>query len=344
MKAETHREDMPTTQAFRHVPERERTVRALRQGAGTVYHQLLAQGFTPDDIAAEVDSYPGTRRIGLALSAQDGSDLPLVGVAYGGDFRAEEEWGIPEIAKALAAEEAGRTFTGERDGVWYLGLRADRGMDSWRGEERDQEVAATALRRSADEARSEHWRDRWLKVAELRTGLREAGVAGPLPRTKAELQQLFATHVRKQHAFSNVGEFHQGDILILVPARPVITATLRILADAGKHLRMGGSSSPFGTGATIYDQRDLTNESVETARAYQEYARIQNRKADPVRKALAAQGQLWALSRPTRRDGVDRFWLNYSPHGHKQVSGWFTLVELQDRLASGDWPRQRPAA
>ncbi|SDH33623.1 hypothetical protein [Microbacterium sp. 77mftsu3.1] len=338
----THSENMPTP--FRHISKSQRTLRDLRQGAGTVYHQLLALGFTPEDIAAEHDQYAHNRRISLSLAGQEGSDLPLVGVSYGGDFRAEEEWGIPEIAKALRAEEQDRVFSGERDGVWFLGLRADRGIRRWQPDERDYRVIETALRRSREEARDEHWRDRFLKVAELRQGLRDAGVTGPLPRTKVELQALFAERVREQHPLSNIGEFHNGDVLIMVPARPVITAVLRILAGSGKHLRMGGSASPFDRGATIYDERDLTNETVEASLTHAAYARKQNRKAEPIRKALAAKGYLFALSSPNRRDGVDRFWLNYSPHGHKQVSGWFTLVELQERVASGDWSRSRAAA
>lgn len=323
---------------FKFTSAPERKLRAMRQTAGTVYHQLLAQGFTHEEIMAEEDSSPGTRRIGLSLAQQDGSDVPVVGVSYGGDFRSEEERGIPEIARALKdGGHKDRLFTGEAGDVWYLGLHADRGLSTWQPEERLRECVETALRRSREEARDEHWRDRWLKVAELRDLIRAAGVDGPLPRTKAALQDIVATKVRKQHLLSNVGEFHHGDTLILIPARPVITATLRILAESGKHLRMGGSSSPFGRGASLYDERDLTGVTIESARAHADYAHRLNRKAEPTRKALRKKGMLFFLGNPTRRDGRDIFWLNYSPNGHKQVFGWFTLTELNDKLASDDW-------
>lgn len=323
---------------FTSVPERK--LRAMRQAAGTVYHQLLAQGFTHEDILAEEDSSPGTRRIGLAVSSQEGTDIPLIGVSYGGDFRSEEEWGIPEIARALEKKEhKARVFTGVSEGVWYLGLHADRGLAPWNADERLQRRVSTALSRSRDEARDEHWQDRWLKVEELRALIRKSGIEGPLPRTKTALQDIVATHVRKQHTLANIGEFHDGDTLIMVPARPVVTAALRILAESGKHLRMGGSASPFGRGATLHDERDLTTSTVERARAYADYARRMNRKAEATRTALRAKGYLVYLGKPRRRDGEDCFWLNYLPHGHKQVSGWFTLVEINERLASNDWAR-----
>lgn len=323
---------------YKFTPTPERRIRAMRQGAGTVYHQLLTAGFTPEQILAEEDSSPGTRRIGLAISSQDGSDIPLVGVSYGGDFRSEEETGIPEIAAALKdGTHKDRVFTGAIDGVWYMGLHADRGLNAWRTEERLLERTTTALRRSREGALGEHWRDRWLKVAELRALIRDAGIEGALPRTKAELQHIVATQVRKQHSLSNIGEFHYGDTLIMIPARPVITAVLRILAESGNHLRMGGSSSPFGRGATIYDERDLTGDTVEAARAHEAYSRRMNRKAEPTRDALRRKGSLFFLGNPGRRGGRDTFWLNYSPRDHKQVFGYFTLGELNEKLRADSW-------
>ena len=331
---------MPKRPAYKFTSVPERRLRAMRQDAGTVFHHLLAQGFTREDIEAEEDSSPGTRAIGLALSTQDGTDLPIVGISYGGDFRSEEETGIPEIAAGLKnGEHKERILTGEVGGVWYFGLHADNGLDSWRPQDRLQERAETALRRSRDAARGEHWRDRFLTVAELRNLISEAGIEGPLPRKKQELQDIVASMVRKQNPLSNIGEFHYGDTLIMIPARPVIAAVARILAESGKHLRMGGSSSPFGRGAVLYDERDLTGETVERFRTLEDYARRMSQKAEPTRQALRQQGYLWALSSPTHRDGRDQYWLNYSPHGHKQVAGWFTLHELNERLRTGDWSK-----
>lgn len=331
---------MPQRLPYKFTSAPERKLRAMRQTAGMVYHQLLAQGFTHEEILAEEDSGPGTRRIGLAISSQEGSDLPLIGVSYGGDFRSEEETGIPEIAAALRnGEHASRIVTGDVEGHWFLALHADNGLHSWNPEQHLRERAETALSRSRHAAREEFWLDKWLKVPELRDLIRGAGIDGPLPRTKTELQDILATKVRKKSVLANVGEFHFGDTLILLPARPVITATLRILAEAGKHLRMGGSSTPFGRGATLYDERDLTGDTVEQFRALEDYVRRQDQKAEPTRRALRAQGSLWALSSPTRRDGRDLFWLNFSPRHHRQVSGWFTLFELNEKIRTGDWSK-----
>lgn len=330
---------MPRRPSPKFTSKPERTLRAMRQGAGTLYHQLLAQGFTADDIDAEENSFPGTRNIGLAIAAQHGSDIPLIGVAYGGDFRSEEEVGIPQIHRALAAEDhKDRVITGEVNGHWYLGIHADKGLGSWRGEERTDEHAATALRRAADTAQwNAERRLRHITVPELRTELRAAGVTGTLPRKKDDLRALHRVHVLGGDAYVSVGEFHHGDTLILLPFTPVLTAALRILSESGKHLRMGGSATPFGRGATLYDDRDLTGETVEAARANADYVRRMNQKAEPVRKALRTGGHLFALSPRNREDGEDYFHLNYSPRGHKQAFGRFTLTELLRRHRDNDW-------
>jgi hypothetical protein len=325
---------------FTSVPER--TIRRLRQNAGTVYHQLLAAGFTAEDIAAASEQYPRTRRISLATTEQDGSSIPVVAVAYGGDLRAEEEYGIPEISKALlAGEHAKRVFTGEVDGRWYLGLHADRGLNRWEQQEIVARRAAEAQRRAQIEAQDEHWRDRFLKVQELRDGLRAAGVDGPLPRTKTELQSLFAAKVRTTRPYVSVGEFHYGDTLIMLPAEPILEAALRILAGAGKHLRMGGSSSPFGRGAYLFDDRDLTGETIEADRVHEDYVRRMAKKAKPVWDTLATKGQVFAISPGRRENGKDLFWLNYYPHGFAQQFGWYTLDDMLSRHRDGTWPARR---
>lgn len=323
---------------FTSVPERK--LRAMRQSAGTVYHQLLAQGFTREDILSEEDTRLGTRQIGLAVATQSGSTIPLIGVSYGGDYRSEEEKGIPEIVAGLrAGEHQRRVITGEVDGVWYLGLHADGGLSDWMSEGRLARTEQTALRRSRDRARGEHWRDEQLTVTEIRGLIRDAGIEGPLPRRKEKLSHILATQVRKQHPLANIGEFHDGNTLIMIPARPVIEATLRILSGSGKHLRMGGSSTPFLRGITLFDERDLTAETVEQDRAHEDYVRRMDRKAEPTRVALRRHGHLFYLGSPRHRDGEDWYKVNFYPRGHKQVFGYFTLFELNEKIRTGDWSK-----
>lgn len=326
---------------FRFTSAPERRIRAMRQTAGTVYRQLLAQGFTPASIEAEAEDFVDTRRIAIVMVAQDGSDDPVIGVQYGGDFRAEEEWGIPEISKALRdGDWKRRLFTGNVEGHFYLGLHADQGVNHWRGQEHIDTRTAEALRRARLEA---EWKaksvTRGKTAQQLRTGLRDAGVEGPLPRTKVELEDMYRRIVGKVPERVSVGEFHYGDTLIMLPAAPVLEATLRILADAGKHLRMGGSSSPFDRGAVLFDDRDLTGETVEAMRAREDYLRRMNRKAEPIRKALAEKGFVYALTPGRRENGEDLFFLNYSPHDRrfKQQSGWFTLAQLSELHANDGW-------
>ena len=323
---------------FTSVPDRR--LRAMRQTAGTLYHQLLAQGFTALDIAAEAEGGDrvGTRRIGLILASQEGSTVPVVGVSYGGDYRTEEEVGIPQIAKALnEGDHKDRVVTGTVKGCWYLGIHADGGRQ-WNSSEAIVGRADEAWRRSQSEAARSTWRDEELKAAELREALKDKGIS-PLPRRKDELLVLYREHVRPTPAFISVGEFSYGDTLIMLPATPVLEAALRILSDAGKHLRMGGSSSPFGRGAALFDDRDLTGETIEARRAREDYVRLMKKKAAPVWKVLEAKGHVFAISPRHRKDGEDWFWLNYSPRGHRQVFGLFTLKQLLERHATGDWGR-----
>jgi len=319
---------------YAHVDPAEVTARRARRPS-TVYQQLLAQGFTPDDIAAEVEVTVGIRRIALLAARQDGTDEPMLGVAYGGDFRSEEEAGIPQIGRSLRELlHDDHLFTGEVEGHWYLGIHADSG--AWREGENVPARATEALRRAREEQQDAPSRDRWLRVADLRKNLRDVGVTGPLPRTKDELLALHAEHVHGRWDIASVGEFHHGDTLILLPGRPVITAVLRILAAAGTHLRMTGpTSGPFRDGAVLIDERDWTAEHVEKIRAAAARRERLDAEAEPVRKLLRKNGRLWSLR---AGDTMDRaYWLNYSPRNARQVSGWFSLDELERRAREEDW-------
>jgi len=337
---------MPRTSwKFTSVPERK--LRALRQNAGTVYRQLLAQGFTPEGIEAEATDSAELRRIALISARQDGTDVPLIGVAYGGDFRAEEEYGLPQIRKALRdGDGARRVFTGEVEGRFYLGVHADAGLTSWH---QDELIARRAGEAQARARREAEWRrgyeDDRKTVHQLRAGLREAGVEGSLPRTKQELRDLHCRHVRGGVPFLGVGEFHMGDTLIMLPATPVLEAALRILATSGKHLRMGGSGSPFSRSATLFDDRDLTGDTIEATRAHEDYIRRMDQKAEPIRQELRKHGFLYALNPGRRQNGKDLFWLNYSLRdpSFKQQWGWFTLPQLAELIRSNGWERRGAA-
>lgn len=330
---------MPALQyRFTSVPERH--LRERRQQNGTLYRQLLARGFTPDDITAAENSRPGTRRIGLALVTQVGASAPLVGIAYGGDYRAEEEWGLPEISKSLAAGESGkRLVTGEVHGRWYLGLHANAGLQEWKQDDTLARNANEAHRRSAREAEYAADRRSWgLLVPQLRAEIRAAGVTGPLPRTKPDLQALHRRACQNLPEYTDVGEFHHGDTLIYLAHQPILIAALRILADSGKHLRLGGSGGPFGSGATLYDERDLSGDQLETVRARADYVKRMTAKAEPIRAALNTRGHVYALNPGSPKNGVDMFWLNYSPRGRAQQFGWFSLAQLAEHHANGTWP------
>lgn len=336
---------MPSPRRYRFTSAPDRKLRQLRQNGGTVYRQLLARGFAPDDITAAAESNAELRSICLTVAAQDGTDVPIVGVSYGGDFRAEEEWGLPEISTALKNGDGHqRVFTGNVDGHFYFGIHADGGLAHWNGQAHVAERATEALRRSRA---ASQWRtsreDRFKTVAELRTDIRDAGITGALPRTKAALQELHREKVRGILALTSVGEFHYGDTLIMLPATPILEATLRILADSGKHLRMGGSSGPFSRSFTLFDERDLTGDSLESERAREDYIRRMNKKAEPVATELRRHGSLYYLGPGRREGGEDLFWLNFSPRDRQypQQFGWYTLKQLAAMVATGAWEKKR---
>ena len=64
-----------------------------------------------------------------------------------------------------------------------------------------------------------------------------------------------------------------------------------------------------------------------------------DRKAEPTRASLRRSGYLFYLGSPRHRDGEDKFKVSFSPHGHKQVTGYFTLYELNEKVRTGDWSK-----
>jgi len=59
--------------------------RRSRQDGGTLYHQLLAQGFSAKTSRRRPPSPSAHDAIALIAARQAGSEVPMLGVAYGGD-------------------------------------------------------------------------------------------------------------------------------------------------------------------------------------------------------------------------------------------------------------------
>ncbi|TXH09303.1 MAG: hypothetical protein E6R04_08570 [Spirochaetes bacterium] len=81
------------------ITDRKRSAR--QRDGGTLYAKLLSQGFTAEQLQERVSAVPPNRQFTVTvLESTDGSD-PVVGVAYGGDYRYEEERGQEKISELL---------------------------------------------------------------------------------------------------------------------------------------------------------------------------------------------------------------------------------------------------
>lgn len=70
----------------------------------TIYHRLIAKGYTDQDIRKAADAVGSSREFTLAMvGTPDG--YPIIGIKYACDFRAEEEWGVGTLQKALGVPE-----------------------------------------------------------------------------------------------------------------------------------------------------------------------------------------------------------------------------------------------
>ncbi|MFS0885281.1 hypothetical protein [Aeromicrobium sp. 179-A 4D2 NHS] len=320
-------------------------------GGNTVYQRLLALGHTREDIdaaAAEGERKRANRKIYLTVNKQNGTDEPVIGVTYTGDYRAEEEWGLAAISEKFNGSTVNQSdivsvvtygahpyFVIEAKKAWdFLDTLADR--------------VDTAASRAISEAEwyDGYFRDYRKSVADLRAELK--GIVTPLPRKRADLLTALRVHVHGLPERVSVGEFHRGDFLVMAPADRLLTDALALLFEATEtnNLRFGGSSNPFSRAVSFFDDRDLTPETVESIRASQHYNDTQMNFIADVKDQLEAKGRLYAMSpgrlAPGDRPMGDYWFINYYPTVNKAadtrygVSGWMSRDELLHGLAT-DW-------
>jgi len=336
--------------------EKDLRMRDARQNGGTIYAQLIKDGFDDKLITERLSEETNQREGGVGLlSEQFYESSPVVGLTYGGDFKAEEEYGLAHIAKGLhdgtyAKDDVVLVDEGE---TTYLVIRGERTYD-WRPEDiKNPETSSGRAWKIATD-RYENYtspNDIFLKmrlnardVDELRSHwgkIAPAGERKPLTK-KALISRIVELEKGAPKRKPMIGEFQTGSALTLVSKDPFerkMMQKMKEAHDAGA-LRVGSSSNPFGSAALFYDDRDLPR-IAKTNQIYDEEAN-KNAKAfiTPTRTELEKNGYVYAVSPRVSNAYADireaKFWLNYSPKNHKQISGLFTKQEL-DLIASGDY-------
>jgi hypothetical protein len=303
----------------------------------SIYSELVDMGYTPDEIADAVNERPSARQFTLAIAdnGESGED-PIVGITYACDYRAEEEWGVGDLYKALLGDDYAKggyvmqksardhigKFTGVTDTTLILSVSKIVGSPAWgtniwsgtgpydysaRGQLDTKEPSKW------DDTYDNHWTNslahaqglddysyRYKNLKELRTLAIESGVE-KLPRTKAALvAAITATQIaRTPNTFP--AWFHNGDTIVF-RANGLVGEVLGMLYDAALDgdLAMGGGSQIFGSGTAFYDSKDVSKSLKKQRAAHQKWLDAETKKLEPVKKELTKRGIGWyALGKPT---------------------------------------------
>jgi hypothetical protein len=258
----------------------------------SIYSNLIARGYTKADILKAAKQSAGPRQFNLAVADTPDGEL-LVGLSYRCDYRAEEEWGIRDIRKALGIENDQWLIARDRrnhighfadaasliisvdplstDGILWgsdvatqMGSNVARGSVA-RGESRfaeyyDQYFIETLS--SAHRFPTSGYSLKWKKIPELKEIAKELGLV-KLPTKKTDLiaRILQSDAYRASAETPDIwpGWFHDGTALILKADCGIVAETLNLLYEASLAgtLALGGGEMIFGTGLSFYDGADV---------------------------------------------------------------------------------------
>lgn len=325
---------------------------------------------------------PSSRRASIVLADNPHGD-PLLGIQYTCDFRSEEETGTSKMAETF-------TRTADHDSFFaqeYLLKENNLGLLSAIRQadlvlETEEAIVFSAEINSynvpqeiADGLRYVRDADRWSdgrfdlerkhrnkSVPELKAELKNRGIKGYSKLNRdALLKALTDDDYTKLHGdtveevFSQPGWFHYGSLLIFEKKDGLFGEVLRKLveaAQAGYLVVGGGGIGAFGSAFTLFDSRDLTEESKERITAANIWYREQMELLKPVAEVVQ-QGPMkksWGsayyfLGNPGTHGGEIKYWLNGSsvkfPNGRNdQPSGWYSLQELLDEKYMEDAARR----
>lgn len=334
----------------------------------SIYQQL---GYTPDTLPNDRCS---TREFQVGVFEQPSGD-PIIGLHYMCDFRAEEEWGVSDLRKAITTDNP-RQFKQSRKATKHIATFSDvnglvlsvRDLDftslTW-DEQIDPYMRRQYPDKSSDYAefmdreRFDYrllWKYEDKKLPELRQDAKGLGIS-PLPRKKADLVNAILNKVDTLETRTSwPGWFHFGkDLVLRADAGPVADVLTKIIEATRKGtLGIGNGSGPFSSGLFLYDTRDESKELQKKREADFDWYDARMAELEPVAKDLEENFlKFYFLGNPSTLDTGDgrqvvRYWLN--SHGTKhaydgrQIFGWFTLEELQDRSFVGKYNERRQEA
>lgn len=332
--------------------ERDFRARDARQGTGTVVAQLAAEGISRGEIDDLLTMNVSTRKASLGvLPVREGED-EVLGVAYSGDYRFEEEDGLAKIGEALQKGTMPPGGVQFRETAGGMGILTIDNPGAHFFQENDRaEVEATALSRHGSETPYTQEQQRldnesWaMSVGELRAALK--GKVTPLPSRKDDLRAAYVEYHEPSKGYRfPTGEFNRGKMLTIVSESPAMKATMARMVEAHRAgaLRTGASSNPFSGAVLFYDDRDMSRaakgEQLDTIAAQE---RASDYVADEV-AALGESGVLYAIMSDADFETTDvstgRYFINYYPRDRRDstrgIYGWFSKEEL-GAISRGDF-------
>lgn len=305
----------------------------------------------------DFDKEPGIREAGVVTIATE--DGPVTALSYRCDFRAEEEWGVAELRKALLASSARRSFQRREAAknpdypnprkrhsqVDHLRVTDDYvaifvNAEPYRPEDQiDRALTYIREQTPYTQTRTSVWEFRRLTVAELRAEITRRGLSAPSKARKDDLVTLLVSQAENIRPNIYPAWFHHGDVLVLPRgAGDAFGEVVDKLIDAAEHgtLAIGGlgTVNPFGSGLTLYDERDLGKITRKEISDANDWHWTQMATLDPVKTELKSRGiDCYFLGDPRldERDGekVVVYWLNgHGGYGNPQPFGWYTAEEL----------------
>lgn len=274
----------------------------------------------------------------------DTPDGPVVGAAYRCDYRAEEEYGVGDLRRALrgedprnvdplpAAADLVRAFS-DVCGV-VVATRPLPETVEWgdgrlgysRGDHAAHFDHSLPYAQGADTSLG------WKSMAELRSLAAADDLPRPWARTKAALATQLAVHRGVENPDQWPGWFYDGRHLVLRADHGIAAEVMEHLSAAARRntLTLAPDSGPFHTGVFLCDASNIGAATrAELVKRWDTHD-AQMATIDGVPEALRAGGvRVWFLGNPwvdPERGLV--FFINCSPPQGKQVSGWFTGAEL----------------